>query len=52
MEPDEDYEYDTIQIIHKVNLAQAQTKHCNTDNNNVMFDEIADLPKRNLLNLI
>ena len=48
VEPDEEYEYDTIQIIHKVKFSSSCRKEHNSNKNNVMFDEIADVPKHNL----
>ena len=48
LEPDEEYEYDTIQIIHKVKFSSSCRKEHYSNKNNVMFDEIADVPKRNL----
>ena len=48
VEPDEEYEYDTIQIIRKVKFSSSCHKEHNSNKNNVMFDEIADVPKRNL----
>ena len=48
LEPDEEYEYDTIQIIRKVKFSSSCHKEHNSNKNNVMFDEIADVPKRNL----
>ena len=47
-EPDEEYEYDTIQIIRKVKFSSSCHKEHDSNKNNVMFDEIADVPKCNL----
>ena len=48
LEPDEEYEYDTIQIIRRVKFSSSCHKEHDSNKNNVMFDEIADVPKRNL----
>ena len=48
IEPDEEYEYDTIQIICKVKFSSSCHKEHNSNKNNIMFDEIADVPKCNL----
>ena len=48
LEPDEEYEYDTIQIIHKVKFSSSCHKEHDSNKNNVMFDEITNVPKRNL----
>ena len=48
LEPDEEYEYDTIQIIRKVKFSSSCRKEHDSNKNNVMFDEITDVPKRNL----
>ena len=52
MELDEEYEYDTIQIIHKVKFSSSCHKEHDSNKNNVMFDEIADVPKHNLRMLL
>ena len=44
LEPDEEYEYDTIQIIPKVKFSYSCHKEHDSNKNNVMFDEIADVP--------
>ena len=48
IEPDEEYEYNTIQIIHKVKFSSSCHKEHNSNKNNAMFDEITDVPKCNL----
>ena len=48
LEPDEEYEYDTIQIIRKVKFSSSCHKEHDSNKDNVMFDEIADVPKHNL----
>ena len=48
IEPDEEYEYNTIQIIRKVKFSSDCRKEHNSNKNNVMFDEIANIPKHNL----
>ena len=48
LEPDEEYEYDTIQIIRKVKFSSSCHREHDSNKNNVMFDEIADVPKHNL----
>ena len=48
LEPDEEYEYNTIQIIRKVKFSSSCHKEHDSNKNNVMFAEIADVPKRNL----
>ena len=48
LEPDEEYEYDTIQIIRKVKFSSSCHKEHDSNKNNIMFDEIADVPKRDL----
>ena len=48
IEPDEEYEYDTIQIICKVKFSSSCCKEHNSNKNNVMFDEITDVPRHNL----
>ena len=40
LEPDEEYEYDTIQIIRKVKFSSSCRKEHDSNKNNVMFDEI------------
>ena len=46
LEPDE--EYDTIQIIRNVKFSSSCRKEHDSNKNNVMIDEIADVPKLNL----
>ena len=48
MEPAEEFEYDTIQVIRKVTFSSSCYKDRNARNDNVMFDEIADIAKRKL----
>ena len=48
LEPEEEYEYDTIQIIRKVKFSSSCRKEHDSNKNNVMFDEITDVPKHNL----
>ena len=48
VEPDEEYEYDTIQIICKVKFSSSCHKEHNSIKFNVMFDEIANISKHNL----
>ena len=46
IEPDEEYEYDTIQIVRN-KFSLDCYKGCTTTKDNVMFDEIANVPKCN-----
>ena len=48
IEPDEEYEYDTILIICKVKFSSSCHKEHNSNKNNEMYDEITDIPKHNL----
>ena len=48
LELDEEYEYNTIQIILKVKFSSSCRKEHDSNKNNVMFDEIADVLKCNL----
>ena len=47
IEPDEEYEYDMIQIVRKVKFSLDCYKEHTLTKDNVMFDEIANVPKRN-----
>ena len=48
MEPTEEFEYDTIHVVCKVTFSSSCYKNRNEQNDNVMFDEIADIAKCNL----
>ena len=45
MEPTEEFKYDTIHVINKVTFSSSCYKDRNEQNDNVMFDEIADIAK-------
>ena len=45
MEPAEEFKYDTIHVVHKVTFSSSCYKDHNEQNDNVMFDEIADIAK-------
>ena len=48
MEPTEEFEYDTIHVVRKVTFSSSCYKDRNGQNDNVMFDEIADIAKHKL----
>ena len=45
IKPNEEYEYDTIQIISKVKFSLDCYKECTSTKGNVMFDKIANVPR-------
>ena len=45
VEPAEEFEYDTIHDVHKVTFSSSCYEDQNEQNDNVMFDEIADIAK-------
>ena len=47
IEPDEEYKYDTIQIVRKVKFSLDCYKERTSTKDNVMFDRIANIPKHN-----
>ena len=48
MEPTEEFKYNTIHVIRKVIFNNSCYKDRNEQNDNVMFDDIADIGKRKL----